>query len=159
MCIFVIRYYCKVSKKSSEKNLLAKLKVILDITISREIINLANCLKFKLFEIISLKQFLKLANLTITKENERSTLVKNNLRKSRKNKCETLYVWNYKKNRKFLYITYLHNNKNKQFKDITFYFRLRFTYLKFYKMSNDFNLQHHHTTTIKELLFLAFYLT
>ena len=50
-----------------------------------------------------------------------------------------LYIQNYGKNRKFLFITHLHDDKNKQFKKITFYFKLRFRYLKFYEMLNDFN--------------------
>ncbi len=87
-----MRYYCKVSKKLSGKNLLAKSRAILDITILREITDLANCLRFELFEIILLKQFLKLTDLTIARENKRSALVTNSLEKFRKDRCKTLYI-------------------------------------------------------------------
>ena len=125
---------------------------MLNITRLREMIDLANCLKFESFKIIALKQFSKLANSTIVKENERLAFVTNNLEKTKKDKCEMLYVQNYEENRKFLFITYLHNDKNKQFEKITFYFKLKFTYLEFYNMSNNFNSQQHLITMTKKLL-------
>jgi len=87
-----MRYYCEIPKKLSKKNLLTKLRIILNTTRLREMIDLANCLKFKSFKIIALKQFLKLTNSTIVKENERLAFVTNDLKKTKKNKCEMLYV-------------------------------------------------------------------
>lgn len=55
LCIFVMRYHREILKKSSEKNLLTKLRIMLDTTKLREIINLVNRLRFKSFEIIVLK--------------------------------------------------------------------------------------------------------
>lgn len=159
LCVFAMRYHYEVSKKLSEKNLLTKPRAILDITISRDMIDLANCLEFKSFKIIALKQFPKLVDLTIIRENKRLAFVTNDLGKSRKDKCETPHVQNFEKDRKFLYITHLHDDRDKQFEGITFYFRLKSTYLKFYEMSNDFNSQHHLTRATRELLFSTFRLT
>lgn len=50
-----MRYHREILKKSSEKNLLTKLRIMLDTTKLREIINLVNRLRFKSFEIIVLK--------------------------------------------------------------------------------------------------------
>jgi hypothetical protein len=50
-----MRYYYKVLKKPSGKDLLVTLRAILDTTISREIANLTNYLGFKLSEIAELK--------------------------------------------------------------------------------------------------------
>jgi len=136
-----MRYHREILKKFNEKDLLTKLRAMLDTTRLREMVDLANYLRFESFEIIVLKQFSKLIDLTIVRENEKLAFVTNDLEKIRKNKCEILHAQNYEKDRKFLFITHLHNDKDKQFKEITFYFRLRFTYLKFYKMSNDSNLQ------------------
>lgn len=84
LCVFVMHYHCEVSKKFNEKNFLIKLRVILNITTLREIIDFANCLKFESFEIIALKQFSKLVDLTIIRENEKFALVINDLEKSKK---------------------------------------------------------------------------
>ena len=92
LCAFAMRYYRKILKKLNEKNLLTKLRAMLDITRLREMIDLANHLRFKSFKIIVLKQFLKLVNLTIVKENEKLAFVTNDLEKIRKNRCEILYA-------------------------------------------------------------------
>ncbi len=58
----------------------------------RKIVNLANYLRFELFEIIVLKQFLKLIDLTIIRENKRFAFVTNSLEKSKKDRCKILYI-------------------------------------------------------------------
>ncbi len=110
-----MRYYREISKKFSEKNLLAKPRTMLDTTRLREITNLVNLLRFESFEIIALKQFLKLIDSTIVKGNERFAFVTNDLEEIRKNRCEMPHAQNYEENRKFLFITYLHENRDKQF--------------------------------------------
>ncbi len=50
-----MRYYYKVPKKPSGKDLLVKPRAILDTTISREIADLTNYLGFKSSEITALK--------------------------------------------------------------------------------------------------------
>lgn len=87
-----MRYYREILKKSNEKNLLVKLKAILNITKLREIVNFINRLRFKSFEIIVLKQFLKFANLPIIKKNEKSALVTESLEKIKKNRYGILYI-------------------------------------------------------------------
>jgi len=154
-----MRYYREILKKSNEKNLLTKSRTMLDTTRLREMANLANYLRFESFKIIALKQFPKLANSSIVRENEKLALVTNDLEKIRKDKCEMSHAQNYEEDRKFLFITHLHDNKYKQFERITFYFKLRFTYLKFYEMSNNFNSQKNLTIATRELLSLAFRLT
>ncbi len=55
LCVFAMRYYREISKKFSEKNLLIKLRAMLDTTRLREMINLVNLLEFESFKIIALK--------------------------------------------------------------------------------------------------------
>ncbi len=133
-----MRNHREIPKKFSEKNLLAKPRAILDTTRLREITDLAKYLEF---EIIVLKQFPKLADSPIVRENKKSALVTDGLGKIGKDRCKMLYAQNNEEDCKFLFITYLHKNRYKQFEKITFYFRLRSTYLKFYKMLDNFNLQ------------------
>ena len=159
LCAFAMRYHREILKKPNEKNLLAKLRAMLDTTRLREMVDLANHLRFESFEIIALKQFPKLVDPTIVRGNEKLALVTNGLGKIRKDRCEIPHAQNYEEDRKFLFITHLHNDRDEQFKGITFYFRLRSTYLKFYEMSNDSNLQQHLTTTIGDLLSPIFRLT
>ena len=156
---FAMRYYREISKKPSGKNLLTKPRAILDTTRLRELIDLVNRLRFESFEITALKQFSKSADSTIIRENEKLTLVTDDSEKIRKDKCEILHTQNYEEDRKFLFITHLLDNKYEQFEKITFYFKLKFIYLKFYKMSNDFNSQQNLTTTTEKLLSSTFRLT
>lgn len=69
------------------------------------------------------------------------------------------HAQNYEKDRKFLFITHLHEDREEQFKKIMFYFRLRSMYLKFYEMLDDFNPQQNLTTVTGELLSPALHLT
>ncbi len=156
---FAMRYHCEMSRKLSGKNLLAKPRAMLDTTRLREMTDLVNRLKFESLEIIALKQFSKSADSTIVEENERSALVTNDSEEIRKDRCEMSHVQNYEENHKFLFITHLYDDRNEQFEGITFYFRLRFTYLKFYDMSDDSNSQQHLTTVTEESLSSTFSLT
>ncbi len=159
LCAFAMRYHCEVPKKPSGKDLLAKPRAILDTTTSREMADLANCLGFESSEIAELKQFPKSADPTIIRGNERPALVTDGPGEPRKDRCGTPYVQNYEEDRKFLYITHLHDDRDEQSEGITSYFRLRSTYLKFYGMPDDSNPQHHLITATGELLSPAFRLT
>ena len=79
-----MRYYRKIPKKPSGKDLLAKPRAILNITRLREIANLANRLGFKSSEIIALEQFLKSIDLAIIRENEKLMLVTDSLKEIKK---------------------------------------------------------------------------
>jgi len=57
-----------------------------------EMTDLVNYLEFKLSEITALKQFLKSADSSIIRENERPVLVMKSLGKIKKDKCEMLHV-------------------------------------------------------------------
>jgi len=159
LCAFAMRYHCKVPKKPSGKDLLAKPRAILDTTTSREMADLANYLGFKSSEITALKQFPTSADPTIVRGNERPAFVTDSPGEPRKDRCGTPHVQNYKEDRKFLYITHLLDDRDEQSEGITSYFRLRSTYLKFYGIPDDSNPQHHLTTATGELLFPAFRLT
>ena len=90
-------YFCyalssEILKKLSEKNFLIKSRIILNTTRLREMIDLVNHLKFESFEIIVLKEFSKSADSTIIKENEKFTLVTDDLKKIRKDRCKILHT-------------------------------------------------------------------
>lgn len=157
--VFAMRYHCEMPRKLSEKDLLAKPRAMLDTTRLREMTDLANRLGFESPEITALKQFSKSADSTIVGGNERSALVTDGSGKIRKDRCGMSHVQNYEEDRKFLFITHLYDDRNEQSERITSYFRLRFTYLKFYGMPNDSNSQQHLTTVTGESLFPAFPLT
>ena len=133
-------YHCKILKKLSEKDHLIKSKVSLDTIRLHQMTDFVNYLRFELFKITALTQFLKLTDLIIVRENKKPVIIINSLEKIRKDRYKMSYTQNYKENHKFLFIIHLYDNRNKQFKGITFYFRLRFMYLRFYEMLNIFNL-------------------
>ena len=108
----------------------------MNITKSREIINFVNRLKFEFFKITALKQYSNFTDSTAITENNKFSFVTTDSEEIIKERFEILRVQSYKENRKFLFITYLHNDKNEQFKKITFFFRLKFVYLNFYDVLN-----------------------
>ncbi len=156
---FAMRYHCEIPKKPSGKDLLAKPRAMSDTTRLREMADLADCLGFESSEITALKQFSKSADPTIVGGNERPALVTDGPGETRKDRCGMPHVQNYEEDRKFLFITHLHDDRDEQFEGITSYFRLRSTYLKFYGMPDDSNPQQHLTTVTGELLSPAISLT
>ena len=156
---FAMRYHCEILRKPSGKDLLTKSRVRLNTMRLRQMTDLVNHLRFESFEIIVLTQFSKSTDPMIVRENEKPAIVTNDSGKIRKDRCEMPHTQNYEEDRKFLFITHLHDDRDEQFEEITFYFRLRFTYLKFYEMSNGFNSQQNLTTATGELLSSAFRLT
>ena len=77
-----------------------------------QMIDLINRLKFESFEIIVLTQLSKSTNLIILKENEKLTIITNDSKEIKKDKYKILHIPNYEQNRKFLFITHLHDDKN-----------------------------------------------
>ena len=108
-----MRYYRKIPKKPSGKDLLVKLRAIFDITRLREIADLANRLGFESSEITALKQFPKLADPIIVRGNEKPALVTDSPGEIRKDRYRILYIYNYEEDRKFLFIIHLLNNRYK----------------------------------------------
>ena len=156
---FAMRYHCEIPKKPSGKDLLAKPRAMLDTTRLREMADLANRLGFESSEITALKQLPKSADPTLVRGNEKPTLVTDGPGEIRKDRCGMPHAQNYEENRKFLFITHLHDNRYEQSEGITSYFRLRSTYLKFYGMPDGSNPQQNLTTATGELLPPAFRLT
>jgi len=159
LCAFAMRYHCEIPKKPSGKDLLAKPRAILDTMRLREMADLANRLGFESSEITALKQFPKSANPTIVRGNEKPALVTDGPGEIRKDRCGMPHTQNYEEDRKFLFITHLHEDRDEQSEGITSYFRLRSMYLKFYGMPDDSNPQKNLTTATGELLSPAFRLT
>ncbi|KAL9127435.1 MAG: hypothetical protein Q9217_003687 [Psora testacea] len=156
---FAMRYYCEIPKKPSGKDLLAKPKAMLNTTRLREMADLANRLGFESSEINALKQFPKPADPMIIRGNEKPTLVTDGPGEIRKDRCGMPHAQNYEEDRKFVFITHLHDDRDEQSEGITSYFRLRSTYLKFYGMPDDSNPQQNLTTAIGESFSPAFHLT
>jgi len=159
LCTFAMRYYREIPKKPSGKDLLAKPRAMLDTTRLREMADLANHLGFESSEITALKQFPKSADPPIVRGNEKPALVTDGSGEISKDRCGMPHAQNYEEDRKFLFITHLHDNRYEQSEGITSYFRLRSTYLKFYGMPDDSNPQQNLTTATGELLSPAFRLT
>ena len=154
-----MRYHREIPKKPSGKDLLAKPRAILDTTRLREMADLAHHLGFESSEITALKQFPKSANPPILRGNEKPALVTDGPGEIRKDRCGLPYAQNYEEDRKYLFITHLHDDRYEQSEGITSYFRLRSTYLKFYGMPDDFNPQQNLITATGDLLSPAFRLT
>ncbi len=156
LCAFAMRYHREIPKKPSGKDLLAKPRAMLDTTRLREMADLANRLGFESSEITAFKQFPKSADSTIIRGNGKPTLVTDGPGEIRKDRCGMPHTQNYEEDRKFLFITHLHDDKDEQSEGITSYFRLRSTYLKFYGMPDGSNPQQNLTTATGELLPPAF---
>jgi len=159
LCAFAMRYHREIPKKPSGKDLLAKPRAMLDTTKLREMADLANRLGFESSEITALKQFPKSADPPIVRGNEKPALVTEGPGETRKDRCGMPHVQNYEEDRKFLFITHLHDDRDEQSEGITSYFRLKSTYLKFYGLPDDSNPQHHLTTATGESVSPAFRLT
>jgi len=134
---FVMRYHCKIFRRFCEKNLLAKSMIILNTAKLREMIDLVNRLSFELSEIRVLQQYSRSQKTSVATENNRSMLITDDSEETRRERCEMSHIQSYEENRKFLFITHLHDDRNEQSERITLFFRLRFVYMKFYDMSCD----------------------
>lgn len=129
-----MRFYRNISKKSTKKILLARLISIVNILSLREIANLASRLSFELIEISALRKYSKSIDFTKLSANYRSFLVTKDFKKALKYRCDISPIKDYKENRKYIFISYLHNNRHKQNEKITYFFRFKFIYLKFFNI-------------------------
>ena len=157
---FAMRYHREISKRFSEKNLLAKSIVILNTAKLREMSDLVDRLSFEFTEMTALQQYSRSQEITVTTGNNRPLLVTDEPEEIKRDRCEMSHVRSYEENHKFLFITHLHDDKNEQSEKITSFFRLRFVYMKFYDMSRDavittidFNSQQHLSTMMNESQF------
>lgn len=84
---FAMRYHCKIYKKPSGRDLLAKPRATLDTTRLREMADLASRLGFESSEIAALKKFPKSADPTVERGNEIPALVTDSPGEIRKDRC------------------------------------------------------------------------
>ena len=75
--------------------------------------DLANRLGFESSEITALKQFPKSVDPIIVRGNEKPALIIDSLGEIRKDRYGIQHTQNYEENRKFLFITYLYNDRYK----------------------------------------------
>ena len=138
---FAIRYYCEIPKRPSGKDLLTKPKATSDTTRLREMADLVNHLGFESSEIATLKQFPKSISSMVEKAREKPTFVTDGPSEIRKYRCGTPRAQSYEEDRKFLFINHLYDHRDEQSEAIISYFRLRSTYLKFFRIPGDSNLK------------------
>jgi len=131
---FAMRYHREIPKKPSGKNLLARPMAIVDTTKLREMADLANWLGFQSSDIIALKQYPNSAESTAVIEINRPILVTAGPGETREQRCGMPHNQSYEDDRKFLFLTYLHDDRDEQSEGITSFFRLRSVYLNFYGM-------------------------
>ena len=117
-----MQYYCEISKKFSEKDLLTKSKATIDITKLHKMTDLADQLKFESSEITALKQYSKFETSMIRTEKNKSLLVTDDSEKAKKKRREMSHIQSYKKNQKYLFISHLHDDRNEQKEKITSFF-------------------------------------
>jgi len=131
---FAMRYHREIPKKPSGKNLLARPMAIVDTTKLREMADLANRLGFESSDIIALKQYPNSADSTAVIENNGPILVTAGPGETREQRCGMPHIQSYIDDRKFLFLTHLHDDRDEQSEGITSFFRLRSVYLNFYGM-------------------------
>ena len=128
---FAMRYYREIPKKPSGKSLLAKSRAMVDTTKLHEMADLADQLGFESSEIAALKQYLKSEESVMVTQNDRPLLITDGSGEARQERCEMPHIQSYEENRKYLFISHLHDDKDEQAEGITFFFQLRSVYLKF----------------------------
>ena len=131
LCVFAMRYYREIPKKPSSKDLLARPTAAVDTTKLREMTDLADRLGFESFEITALRDYSK-SDLTMAAGNDIPFLVTDGPEEARRDRCGTPHIQSYEEDRRFLFMVHLRDDRNEQAEGITFFFRLRSVYLKFY---------------------------
>lgn len=117
-----MQYYCEISKKLSRKSLLTKSRVMIDTTKLCEMTDFANQLRFEFSEIAALKQYLKSEESVMITQNDKPLLITDNSDEARQKRCEMSHIQSYEENCKYLFINYLHDDKDEQTERITFFF-------------------------------------
>lgn len=159
---FAMRYHREIPKKPSGKNLLARPMIIVNTKKLREMADLANRLGFESTDITTLKQYPNSADSTAVIENNRPILVTAGPGETREHRCGMSHIQSYLDNRKFLFLTHLHDDRHEQSEGITSFFRLRSVYLNFYGMPSHAlstidhsNPQQHLTSVTGEAVYQA----
>jgi len=154
---FAMRYHREIPRRSCGKDLLAKPMVMLNTAKLRELIDLANRLGFEPPAIRALQQYSRSQETPEATGNNRPMLVTDGPGETRRERCGMPHIQSYEEDRKFLFITHLHDDRNEQSEGITSFFRLRSVYMKFYGMpcdvidtAIDSSSQQHLSTRINE---------
>ena len=154
---FAMRYHREIPRRSCGKDLLAKPMVMLNTAKLREMIDLANRLGFEPPAIRALQQYSRSQETPEATGNNRPMLVTDGPGETRRERCGMPHIQSYEEDRKFLFITHLHDDRNEQSEGITSFFRLRSVYMKFYGMpcdvidtAIDSSSQQHLSTRINE---------
>ena len=127
--------YCEISKKLSRRAVLTKSVLTVNTTKLDEITDLAHQLGFRFFKITVLRWCSKSADIVMIIKSSESLLVTDDSEQLKKERYEILHTQSHEQDCKFLYITHLPDNENEQSEEITSFFWLRFMYLKFYNIS------------------------
>jgi len=158
---FAMRYYREIPKKPSGKSLLAKPRAMVDTTKLREMADLADQLGFESPEIAALKQYSKSEESVMVTQNDRPLLVTDGPGEARQERCGMPHIQSYEEDRKYLFISHLHDDRDEQAEGITSFFRLRSVYLKFLgirepvntvRTTVNFDLQEHLVSVTENLL-------
>ena len=128
---FAMRYYREIPKKPTGKDLLAKPRATADTAKLREMADLAAQLGFESPEITTLKQYPKSEDSMIITGSNRPFLVTDGPGEAKKERYGMPRIQNYEEDRKYLFISHLHDDRDEQGEGITSFFRLRSIYLKF----------------------------
>ncbi len=131
---FAMRFYRDIPKKPTGKELLARSIPTVNTSSLREMADLASRLGFESAEISALREHPKSADLTGLSANHRPSLVTEGPGEAPKYRCGISPVEDYEENRKYMFIPYLHDNRQEQGEGITYFFRFRSMYLKFFGM-------------------------
>ena len=113
--------------------MLARLISKVNLTRLGQIANLASQLGFKSSEINALREYPRYADLTVTTESHRPFLIINASGEERY-RCDISRVEDYKANRWYIFAYHLHEDTHEQGERVTFFFRFRSMYVKFFGM-------------------------
>ena len=107
-----MRNYLKIFKKLSDKDFLTKSIVVINIATLRNLNNFVQRLNFECSKILTFQQYLKVRNFEFNDKDDKSLLIINIENEIKMNKCKLSHNQNYEQNHKFLFIIYLHDDKN-----------------------------------------------
>ena len=132
-----MRYYRKVPKKPTGRDLLARPIPTVDNTSLRKMADLASRLGFESSEIGASKDHPASIYSTALNENHRPFLVTEGPKEAQKYRYGILRIEDHEENRKYMFIPYLYENRDEQGEGITYFYRLRSVYLKFFDIPDQ----------------------
>ena len=131
LCIFAMRHYKDISRKSSSKDLLARPTAIAQTSRLRELTDLAQRLEFHSLDITALQQYSKTEESTAIDKNDKPSLVSTVKINAKRIKCGLSCTEDYRYDRAYLFLPNLHDERHEQAEEITSFFRMRSVHLSF----------------------------